>query len=124
MNTAAAAVQATPYGSIPVSAEPEDVSSVWTYSLDLRRETGGPAFANLPDESNWAQPGTFARPVLPTLPGHYTIGEIRLIIEGQEVRLVGVRTQREDVVEVTAEEVRAMRKDSAYAVQMRAWLAE
>lgn len=118
------AIQATPYGSIPVSAAAEDVSSVWTWSLDMRRETGGPAFATLPDESAWVQPGVFTRAVYPTCPGHYPIGEVRIILNGQEVRLVGARTDRDDVTEVTAEEVRAMRKDPRYAAQMRTWLAE
>lgn len=117
-------VQSTPYGSIPVNVAPEDVSGLWTYALDMRRETGGPRFAGLPDESGWAQPGTFARPVFPTLVGHYPIGEVRLILDGQEVRLVGARTEREDVVEVTADEVRAMRKNAPYAETMRRWLAE
>lgn len=124
MTPEAVDVQATPYGSIPVSATPEDVSSVWTWSLDMRRETGGPAFAMLPDESDWVQPGVLTRAVFPTLPGHIPVGEVRIVINGQEVRLVGARTEREDVVEVTAEEVRAMRKNPEYARTMRAWLAE
>jgi hypothetical protein len=117
-------VQATPYGSIPVSPVAEDVSSVWTYSLDMRRETGGPAFARLPDESKWAEPGTFTRAVFPTLPGHYPTGEVLMVLNGQEVRLVGARTGRDGVVEVTADEVRIMRKNPAYAAQMRGWLAD
>jgi len=116
-------VQATPYGSIPVSPVAEDVSSAWTYSLDMRRETGWPG---VPDESKWVEPGTFARAVFPTLPGHYPLGEVRLVLNGQEVRLVGARTDRdrEGVVEVTADEVRIMGKNPAYAVQMRGWLAD
>lgn len=112
-------VQATPCGSIPIG-DAEDVSNLWTYSVDLRSETGEPGLA---DESGWLQPGTVTRPVLPTLPGHVPIGEVRIMHEGQEVRLVGARTSR-DLVEVTAEELRAMRKDPSYAAQMRAWLAE
>lgn len=124
MTTPAVDVQATPYGSIPVSAQPEDVSNVWTWSLDMRRESGGPAWANEPDAGAWAQPGVFTRAVFPTLPGHIPVGEVRIVIGGQEVRLVGARTEREDVVEVTAEEVRAMRKSPEYARTMRAWLTE
>ncbi len=113
------AVQATPYGSLPVAAQAEDVSTAWTYALDLRRETGAPS---APDESRWAEPGTFSVAVFPTLAGHWPVGEVRLLIDGQDVRLVGARTAREDVVEVTVEEVRAMRKNPAYAETMRAWL--
>ena len=112
-------VQATPYGSLPVAPTAEDVSTVWTFALDLRRETGAPS---APDESRWAEPGTFTRAVFPTLPGHWPIGEVRIMLFGEDVRLVGARTGREDVVEVTVEEVRAMRKNPAYAATMRAWL--
>lgn len=113
-------VQPTPYGSLPVAAAPDDVSGRWTYSVDLRRETGRP---DLPDESGWQPPGTCTVAVFPTLPGHHPVGEVRLILDGQEVRLVGQRTGR-GLVEVTTEEVRAMRRSPEYAAQMRRWLRE
>ncbi len=114
-------VQATPYGSVPYSNEKEDISGVWAWSMDFRSETGAP---NQKDESGWVQPGTFSTPVFPTEPGFYPVGEIRLMLCGQEVRLVGARTSREDLVEVTADEVRIMRKHPNFASQMRAWLNE
>jgi hypothetical protein len=112
-------VQATPYGSLPVASTPEDVSRSWTFCVDLRSETGAPG---TPDESRWAEPGSFTRAVFPTMPGFHPVGEVRLIILGEDVRLVGARTGREDVVEVTVEEVRAMRKTQDYAAAMRRWL--
>lgn len=115
-------IHGTRYGSIPVSDEIEDISTRWTWSLDLRRQTGGPGALALPDESAWAAPGTFTVPVFPTLPGHEPVGELRMILNGQDVRVVGERTQRAGVVEVTAEEIQAMLKNPGYAATMRAWL--
>ena len=115
-------IAGTRYGSIPVSDDPEDVSGVWTWSLDLRQETGGPGAVSLPDESCWAPPGTFTLPVFPTMPGHMPVGELRVILNGKDVRIVGARTERTGVVEVTASEVQAMIKNPGYAATMRAWL--
>lgn len=115
-------IQPTPLGSIPVSGTPEDISTRWAWSVDMRRETGGSRYRDLPDESGWREPGTFTRPVFPTCPGHHPVGEIRIIIDDQEIALVGARTSR-DVVELTDAEVRTMRKDPGFADRMRAWLA-
>lgn len=87
-------------------------------SIDLRQKTG----AHVPDESAVVPAGTFRRALFAPTPGEWPTGEIRLMINGQEVRLVAEPTGRRDVIEITPNMIESIDQDPNYRAQWRHYL--
>ena len=118
-------LQATKYGSLPL-ANPhsvgggEDVSNVWTLSVDCRAMSGI-QWGHVPDETAWLEPGVVQTAVFPTQQGSHPIGEIRIIHENVEVKVVGSLTGRAG--ELTMDQLRAALVDANYRDVLVQWLA-
>ena len=112
-------VKRTKYGELP-SGDGEAIDAVWSRSIDLTLETSGRKGDNAGDV--WVGPGTFTRAVFPTTKGFAAVGEIRMVLRGRAVSLVGERTMRAGVVELTAAELRAAIGDAEYSATLRAWV--
>lgn len=105
------------YGHIP--GDRVDISGVPSASVDLRAETGG----QTPDETKLVPPGTFTLSVFGAVGDYRPVGEIRLMVRGVEVRLVGALTGRPDVLEVTPDHLAACFRDpDGYRRQLVQWL--
>ncbi len=111
---------ATQYGRYGLikPGDGSDVRSLPTLSIDLRAEFGHPG----PDETAYLPPGTVARALFPPTPGEGLVGEVRLVVAGQEIRLVAALTGRQGVVEMTPEMLRCVEKDPTYRGQWTAYL--
>lgn len=107
------------YGGNEISLSRVDIRGVWSLSLDLRAETGGPAGA---DETRWVKPGTFALSVFEPSHGDHPVGEIRIWFGGRELYIVGHLTGRPGVVEVTPDHLSSAIKDDGYRAQVLRWL--
>lgn len=99
------------YGKIHFGGQ--DVSRVPCMSLDLRGELA-PGY---PDESCLAAAGLFTRALFEATPNEPPVGEIRILIAGQEVRVVAAPTGRPGVVEMAAEAVVGILSDPEYAAE-------
>ena len=95
-----------------------DVAAVPCWSLDLRQQTGG----QQPDESGVVPAGIFKRALFGSTPGEHPTGEIRMIVNGREIALVGELTGRAGVVEMTPQMLWAADQDNTYRAQWRAYL--
>lgn len=111
-------IQGTRYGSLPAGPGEPVAPDVYALSLDLRGRTGD----NPQDETGWLHPGTVRRTVFPTAPGMLPVGEVRILVRGQEVRIVGELTGRPGVQEITPDHLRACLTDTAYRATIQQWL--
>ncbi len=100
-----------------VSLDRVDIRGARCVSVDLRAETGAPAH----DETREVAPGTFTLSVFAPRPGTLPIGEIRMMVRGVEVSLVGHATNRRNVVEVTPDHLTGCVEPS-YRASILAWL--
>jgi len=96
----------TLYGDIPIGRA--DVREQECASVDLRRVTGGVPTL---DESKVCPPGTFTLSLFGVVPGEMPVGEVRLLIDGAEVALVGHLTGRPNVTEITPDHLTACNED-------------
>ena len=107
------------YGAIPLDRY--DVRGVSVVSLDLRVETGA-AIGTL-DETKEYSSHPFTLSVFGRVPEDDgpPVAEIRCLIDGVEVSIVGALTGRIGVREITPDHVLACR-DPAYQQLISAWL--
>ena len=110
--------QMTRYGEIP--PDRIDVRGRACMSLDLRRETGAPVGTS--DESRVVPPGVFTLSVFGPIGDSMPIGEIRCMINGVEVRIVGHLTGREGLFEITPDHIAAAMNDNEYRLSILGWL--
>ena len=92
-----------------------DVSNKWTVSVDCRGIG--------PDETTLLEPGTVRTAVVKPGAGEIPIGEIRMMLLGCEVRIVGADTGRDGVVELTPDMVTAARRSLDYQRSLLDWFA-
>ncbi len=112
MGTAAAMIR---YGKVPAG---EDISGLAAVSIDLRAETG----ARVADATCVVAAGVFARSVFARTPGEPPTGEVRFMLAGHEIHLVGERTGREGITEMTLGDLAHMGDDEPYHAQWREYL--
>lgn len=105
----------TYYGEIGL--EHVDIHARAAWSLDLRRFTGMP---DAPDESRLMPPGTFTKSVVSVI-NDEAIGEVRVWLEGRELRIVGQRTNR-GLLELETDAIVAATNDAAYNKLLCDWL--
>lgn len=103
-------------GEVPIDRL--DIRRVPALSVDLRREFG----MDVDDESGVMPPGSFVLSVCGPVPDADPIGEIRIVMAGREVSIVGALTGRTGVVEVTPDHVSATQWDGAYADTLRSYM--
>ena len=94
-----------------------DISALDALVVDLRGMSGSRA----PDLSRKVQPGTFRLSVPDAESGLY-VGEVICEMNGIEVHIVGARTGRPDIVEMTPEEIYGAWRQDGYAEKLRGWL--
>tara|TARA_Y100000034_G_scaffold116391_1_gene154649 strand:+ start:482 stop:823 length:342 start_codon:yes stop_codon:yes gene_type:complete len=108
----------TRYGDIP--PDRVDIRGIPSLSVDLRRETG--ADRSISDETRVMPPGVFTLSVFGVVGSEVPIGEIRCMVKGIEVSIVGHLTGRPDVLEVTPDHIVAMLGDNEYRLSIISWL--
>jgi len=99
-----------------------DVSKEPCWSIDLRGLFGMFNLVYIPDETRLCAPGDFREAVFSDDQDEIPIGEIRIIIDGVEMSVVGHLTERPDVVEMTTAHLAAARKDDNYRQVLTHWL--
>ncbi|MAD95896.1 MAG: hypothetical protein CMB99_01080 [Flavobacteriaceae bacterium] len=107
------------YGPIPIDRA--DIRTVACMSIDLRTETGA---VGVTDETRTVPAGTFTLAVFGDTPdATVPVGEVRCMVNGREVSIVGELTGRAGVAEVTPDHVAAALNDpDGYRRQIAAWL--
>ena len=100
-----------------VALDRRDIRTSQALSIDVRAITGGIV---LPDETRLVEPGTFTLSVIAPS-GTWPVGEIRFMVDGIEVSLVGHQTGRPGLREITPDHVIAAR-NPRYADELRRWL--
>ena len=108
----------TRYGDLKIDRQ--DIRDRPALSLDMRSLTNeGPP--ETPDDK-MLPAGTFTLSLFAAEEGDVPVGEIRLMLNGVEVSLVGHLTGREGIVEVTPEHLTAAAADAGYRGTLVAWI--
>jgi len=97
-----------------------DISALRALVIDLRGLAGG----TKPDASAVVPAGTFSRSVHGVADadtGLY-VGEVICTLNGMEIRIVGARTGRPGLIELTPLEIYGAWRQGTYANQLRDWL--
>lgn len=96
-----------------------DVRAAACMSIDLRTETGA---RGVRDETRLHPVGVFSLSVFEPINGEPPVGEVRCMVGGREVAIVGALTGRPGVVEVTPDHLVAATRDPAYRSQIGRWI--
>ncbi len=105
------------YGPIPIGRV--DITDMPCLSLDLRAITDPEN--DYEDMTRIVQPGTFTLSVFDPM-NEWAVGEIILIHEGVEIRMVGALTNRHGVTEITPDHVTAAKLDDNYLEKLLLWI--
>ena len=92
-----------------------DLTERQSWSHDLRAMTGD---NDHPDESRMLEPGEVTLSVAGVQPGKLPVGEVRIMVDNHEVRIVGALTGREGVTEVTPEHIAGCETDEAFRLSI------
>lgn len=107
----------TRYGDLRIDRQ--DIRDQPALSLDMRSLTSDHP---IDGDDRMMPPGTFTLSLFAAEEGDVPVGEIRLILKGVEVSLVGHLTGRTGVVEVTPEHLTAAASDDGYRGTLVGWI--
>ena len=110
-------ILSTKYGDLKIDRQ--DIRDKQALSLDMRGLSSSSA---PPREDKLLAAGTFSLSLFAADDGEHPVGEIRLIVKGVEVSLVGHLTGRSGVLEVTPDHLSASMGDDGYRGTLLGWI--